>query len=325
MLVRVLSNLTVVMANREQHVAEQDQERADRVRRTEEPTKRRLPELSTYSREQDEYLVWSIEARQKIKIDAKAIGTEEHQFAYLYSRMAPKAQRVVAAWFEENSKTLDPEKFLRHLDSIYVDPNAAARALSKLSSIRQSSTESFATFLPKFERLLHEAKLGTEINDRVAQSFLEHAITIRLREAMISHPEYGSLAQYINALSRISSRLEAIRWAKERGGKPALLLASGSSGAQQEQTANDQMDWEPTKAGRFAPLDDHERDTLRREGKCFQCHRSGHIGRNCPMNNRTWGGFRQARGGAPRTTLVRSADPVAEDTSPEEGKDNPQE
>ena len=31
------------------------------------------------------------------------------------------------------------------------------------------------------------------------------------------------------------------------------------------------MDWEPTKAGRFAPLNDQEQDTLWQEGKCFWC------------------------------------------------------
>ena len=48
--------------------------------------------------------------------------------------------------FYQNQPGCEAATFVRHLDSVYIDPNAAARALNQLQAMKQGR-ESFATFL----------------------------------------------------------------------------------------------------------------------------------------------------------------------------------
>lgn len=145
---------------------------------TPEPSrpKRKLPDLSLFSGKRTEYLVWSITARQKIERDGPSIGTSDDQYAYLFARMETAAQTAVASYFQ-NGLLLNatPQDFLQYLDSVYLDPNAANRALDKLYNLRQKDSESFAVFLPRFERLLHEAHQNDQ---RSRMAILSRAISL---------------------------------------------------------------------------------------------------------------------------------------------------
>lgn len=52
------------------------------------------------------------------------------------------------------------DQFMQYLETYYRDPNAEARALDRLHTIRQKENESFAIFLPKFEKELAEGGGG---------------------------------------------------------------------------------------------------------------------------------------------------------------------
>jgi hypothetical protein len=136
-----------------------------------------MPELSLFSGERYEYKVWSLEARQKLQIDGEVIGPDQYQFAYLFARMEKKAQNLVAGYFQDGGEggRRNPLEFLTYLDSVFLDPNAASRALTKLRTFRQGVNESFSTFFPRFERTLHEAELG-HAEDRVRITYLEGAL-----------------------------------------------------------------------------------------------------------------------------------------------------
>ena len=72
--------------------------------------------------------------------------------------MSTEAQNSVAVYFERGlTLGFTPFDFLAHLDTLYIDLNAADRAMSKIQTLRQAPNESFAAFLPRFKRLLHEA------------------------------------------------------------------------------------------------------------------------------------------------------------------------
>ena len=76
--------------------------------------------------------------------------------------------------FYQNQPGCDAATFVRHLDSVYIDPNAATRALNRLQVMKQDR-ESFARFLSKFEKELRESQL-TMVFDMVKIGYLRGAL-----------------------------------------------------------------------------------------------------------------------------------------------------
>ena len=79
--------------------------------------------------------MWKVEADNKLRIDGAVIGTPQDQAAYLFSRIEAKAQLMVVSFYQ-NQPGCDATTFVRHLDSVYIDPNATARALNRLQAIK---------------------------------------------------------------------------------------------------------------------------------------------------------------------------------------------
>ena len=76
--------------------------------------------------------------------------------------------------FYQNQPGCDAATFVRHFDSVYIDPNAATRALNRLQAMKQGR-ESFVTFLSKFEKELGESQL-TMVPDMVKIGYLRGAL-----------------------------------------------------------------------------------------------------------------------------------------------------
>ena len=85
-----------------------------------------------------------------------------------------KTSKTIVVSFYQNQPGCDAATFVRHLDSVYIDPNAAARALNRLQAMKQGR-ESFATFLPKFEKELGESQL-IMVPDMVKIGYLRGAL-----------------------------------------------------------------------------------------------------------------------------------------------------
>ena len=113
---------------------------------------KRLLDISKFDGSRKGYPMWKVEEDNKLRIDGAVIGTPQDQAAYLFSKMEAKAQLMVVSFYQ-NQPGCNAATFVRHLDSVYIDPNAVARALNRLQAMKQGR-ESFATFLPKFEKEL---------------------------------------------------------------------------------------------------------------------------------------------------------------------------
>ena len=149
--------------------------------------RKRLPDILKFDGSQKGYPMWKVEANNKLRIDKAVIGTPQDQVAYLFSRMETKAQLMVVSFYQ-NQPGCDAPTFVRHLDSVYIDPNAAARALNRLKEMKQGK-ESFATFLPKFEKELGESQL-TMVPDMVKIGYLRGALNTEMQRTMIGLVTY---------------------------------------------------------------------------------------------------------------------------------------
>ena len=97
--------------------------------------RKRLPDISKFDGSRKGYPMWKVEADNKLRIDGAVIGTPQDQVAYLFSRMEAKAQLMVVSFYQ-NQPSCDAATFVRHLNSVYIDPNAIARALNRLQAMK---------------------------------------------------------------------------------------------------------------------------------------------------------------------------------------------
>ena len=138
---------------------------------------KRLPDISKFDGSRKGYPMWKVEADNKLRIDGAVIGTPQNQAAYLFSRMEAKAQLMVVAFYQ-NQPGCNAATSVRHLDSVYIDPNTAACALNWLQAMKQGR-ESFATFLPKFEKEFGESQL-TMVPDMVKIGYLHGTLNTEM-------------------------------------------------------------------------------------------------------------------------------------------------
>ncbi|CEJ95269.1 hypothetical protein VHEMI10758 [[Torrubiella] hemipterigena] len=151
--------------------------------------------------------------RAKLTLDYAVFINDQERFVYVYARLEGTAQNMAAAYFEQGviSQTQTADQFLDYLNRRYGDPNAKARAQDRLRSLRQKPDESFATFLPKFEKELADSG-GGSWNNEVQINYLEGALNNRLRDKLISvigiPTDFNS---YTELLLTISSRMDSQR------------------------------------------------------------------------------------------------------------------
>jgi hypothetical protein len=257
-----------------------------------EKKKPTLPDPSKFTGVRNTFRAWLLEMKNKLMVDGRAIGGHREQFAYVYSRLERTPQNMTIAFVERGGKdgTHNPDQYLAYLDECYGDPNAQARAIDRLRTIRQKEDESFAAFLPKFEREMADSG-GGEWVDAVQVNYLEGALNHKLRERLISISDIPrDYVGFVRIVQTISSRLDSLelstKWSRRRR-SPGQLTPT---------TTTDTMDWEPTKVNRTAHqgddqlrgkrakwVDQAEMDKRRRERRCFRCGRSECRVDKCPL------------------------------------------
>ncbi|KAM4056773.1 reverse transcriptase (RNA-dependent DNA polymerase) [Hirsutella rhossiliensis] len=170
---------------------------------------------------------------------------------------------MAAAYYEQGGidGARSPDLFLDYLNRRYGDPNAKARALDRLRSLKQKPDESFASFFPKFEKELADSG-GGEWADVVQINYLEGAINNRLKSSLVS--AIASISTNDNkAASRGQERSMVVypnRSSPDKAPSPGSPTTSSPP-------SDDQMDWEP-------------------ERKCYECGKLGHLAAKCPGKER---------------------------------------
>lgn len=259
-------------------------------------TKKRLAELSKFSGDRTTYEAWKLEALAKLQWDGSVIGPAAAQMAYLYMRMETKAQKTVAAYYKQMAtlQRFDPAEFIAYLDTVYLDPNAAARAMSKLHALKQGDTESFALFFPKFERLLVEAGAGM-YPEQARINYLRGALNMTHKRALVGQPSPVLYHDFGRAVHVIGSQLDELRYGdsdrrsnqrerqdgdRHRGNRRAQVDAEGdtimTSKARPQGKGRD-------SAKRAEWADEAEMQRRYDKGLCLRCGKDGHLVRDCPL------------------------------------------
>ena len=89
---------------------------------------------------------------------------------------------------------------LNYLKKCYTDSNVSQKALERLRRIRQGEDESFAAFLPRFERELMESD-GVVWPDYFKILYLERALNVKIAGCLIiMNPDRQNYPDFIKVI-----------------------------------------------------------------------------------------------------------------------------
>lgn len=237
-----------------------------------------LPDPPKFDGKKTTFRAWLLEMRNKLQVDGEALGSRSDQFAYIYSRLEKIPQNMTIVFVESGGSggTYNPQEYLDYLNNCYGDPNAQGRALSRLRALRQKDEESFAVFLPKFEKELADSGGGSW--DSVVQiSYLQGALNEELKDRLVGVTETPTdYPSFVRMLQTIASRLDSL----------AFDQRAARSYRPNHHKSADTMDWQATTtttaSGRSRqPKSRMSRESLVERRRCFRCNEEGHLARDC--------------------------------------------
>lgn len=255
--------------------------------------KHALPTPSKFDGRRSNWEAWRLEMENKLLVDGAAIGGPNEQFAYVFTLCTGNAAIMLATFARESRGAgHDGTYFLNYMESIYGDPNRQENASNRLRTMRQGK-ELFATFLPKFERVLAQAGGHKGWPDDVKISTLRGAIADDLRRVLVGNLFLPTkYHEFVAALFKISSQLAIEE--THRKSASSRLPASQTMTTAPSQDIAEEMDWEPTRAAHVTTrraqgyeakrarwVDEKTYQERKDDGRCLRCGSSEHFIRNC--------------------------------------------
>ena len=246
----------------------------------------RLPDPAKFSGDRTGWPAWKVTMENKLALDEESIGGPDAMFLYIYSRLEGNALKNVTTFVKQHRQTGGaPPQFFAYLETLYGDPNAQARAATRLHRLKQGEKQTFAKFLPILERELADAG-ALHWPDNAKRPILLAALNRSMRTSLVHRGIPENFNDIILRLHEISNDLDMANLGDrtherthERNRTPPESKGSGG----------DEMDWEPTvaKVGSTrerAKWVSKEEIEARKEGRrCLRCGKKGHFIDKCPL------------------------------------------
>ncbi|KAL2892027.1 Retrotransposable element Tf2 155 kDa protein type 1 [Ceratocystis lukuohia] len=208
-----------------------------------------------------------------------------HCYGHLVDGASSQVHNYVKTMLKKPEEA-NVEKFLEHLDTLFVDPAAAARALHQVSTLRVNLSASPQAHVSMVTQLLNDAG-SSAWADNVKKRQLTATLPKKVRDALASHPDVGTYEEYTTVVMVV--------WQKLCEDFPTAFVAPPPAPVhthRHSQPAPDAMDWTPTPvaaASHSAPNKPRAKwvppavlESRKQNRLCFRCGASGHVIRTCP-------------------------------------------
>ncbi|KAI3122130.1 hypothetical protein CBS147326_8957 [Penicillium roqueforti] len=242
----------------------------------------RLPDPAAFKGVRVEWPVFKLSIENKLVIDQDALGNDQACMLYVYSRLEGNASKNTVAFMQYRRANGTAKELLQYLEGIYGDPNIKKRATQRLREIRQGPKQSFATFLPTFEKEF--ADLGVmDWPEDAKVSLLIGSLNLTTRTALSYRDLPDDLTELILLLRRIDTDMDLLLSETKRASNYQERKVT-----RPRSPVDDRMEWSPTPAVTIASLrtrredrdlvgkrarwvDEEELERRRREGRCYRC------------------------------------------------------
>lgn len=223
---------------------------------------------------------WLLLMTQKLEANHDHYDSPQLRRAYVASRCDGKARKHITPRLRSESANPyeDCSDMIEHLKTIYEDPNRVTTAKNQFRQLYMKTTDRFHDFLSEFLYLAAEA--GVSDND--LKDELYHRITTKLQElTMAEINSNGTFRQFTSFCSQTASRLEVMSHRIQKNRQ--YTSSQGRIGTTSSSTAGAPVKKEPgTPSPTNSTVRTNDRSQLMREGKCFNCHKRGHLSMDCP-------------------------------------------
>jgi hypothetical protein len=229
----------------------------------------------------------------KLRTDAQAIGGEYEQVWYAFGRLTETASKRIFPWIQymQNTPDFTVHRLLEQMDLAFLDLQKQAKAIGRINVIKQRNRP-FREFLQEFDQTLMEAN-GWGWQDEVKKGLLKAAVTSEVKRELVGRDEAVTYAAYVAQIRKITDDLDEWKEGQRVRSRPRQPLTT-----HQDQPANEQMDWEPTRTAPVAStrtsqqsrskprakwVSQQEIDRRKEASECLRCGSKDHFIRQCSL------------------------------------------
>ncbi|OQD77422.1 hypothetical protein PENANT_c103G01711 [Penicillium antarcticum] len=198
------------------------------------PPRARLPDPALFAGSTTEWPSWRITMENKLYVDGPAIGNDQDQFVYVFSRLEKLAWKNTGTYVKLRRNDGTAKELLDHLEQIYGDPNSQARAARRLHQIRQRDDQPFSKFLPQLEKEFADAG-ALEWHDEAKRQILLGSLNRTMTDSLMNRGIPATFMGLISRLHEISTDRDALDINRPQKGRPTSSVVY------------DPMDWTPTR------------------------------------------------------------------------------
>jgi hypothetical protein len=267
--------------DRHKHIAEYIELRGGSVAR-EEPKKKGLPDPKhpLTDGKSPKFEDWLSMMENRFIIMDREYPTEQHRIAYIQTQIEGFAKEQIGKRFlKDNPRRFETVvEIFEALKVVFYNPNRVQEALDKFRDLQMKSTQKYHDFLTTFTHHASEAEIPLETYKRELYSKLTPALRSmtwsQYNDAAITFESFSALCNTAAYTFRTNLARENKPAASP---SPALRVSPAPRMPQITTSASSTAATTPKKR-----MNEVERLTLRKEGKCFYCKEAGHIAINCP-------------------------------------------
>lgn len=286
-----------------------------------------LPDPVKFDGKSYHFDTWLPSIQAKLRVDGGAIGDDVAQFYYVYDRLESVVQSQVLPQLAraEEDQQWRFQTILDQLNRAHDNPNRTQDALDRLHRIEQKPSESLASYITNFDRLLFEAKGHNWDDDRKISAFrygLISTIKNRLAQQLELPRTWDNFLIVVHKLSAASSSSSRPGFSSAVAGAPAFHSNRPSA-----QPAADTMDltvmnredlelYEINQPAMPAlhTFEPTSRTSYRETGACLRCGSFDHWLADCPQPARPSAATKSAGSSGKQVTITA---PYASDSESE--------